>query len=281
MFRNEIGEIMNEFLKMIINWKDEDLERIVLDRANELENSESTERKIIMPNERIDCYESYYKGFIKKDVKIYNSIGSGDSLCYTLGDYSYLIEFFRYVKNNNINNLNEILKKMSSFVDSYFGIFNGEGKSEQFIYSLGGNITIDKFKGKSLAACSERSAIVNNVLEMLGIKTIYVTGQVNGGQHAFNIILDKNNGYHIFDTTCCCGLYDENNNELGTVSYRYSLGQMSDDLEKFLTEEKEFKLPDAICRMQKDGSLKYEENGRIKKYIIEPILLEDKKRKIH
>ena len=73
-------------------------------------------------------------------------------------------------------------------MDNYLGNFCGEDKRTQYLLQYNGNATIDCFKGKNLAAFSERAAITSNLLEMIGIRCIYVTGTVNKEQHAFNIM---------------------------------------------------------------------------------------------
>lgn len=271
---------MNEFLYNVLNSSDEELIKIVNERANMLELNSLFERKIIAPNERLYDYQSYYLGFIKKDVKIYFSMGAADSGCYTLGNYDYLVDFFKIIRDRKISKNSDILKHLSSLMDEYFGQYCGTDKREKYIISMGEYTTIDSFKGKSMAACSERAAVSNNILEMLGIRSIFVTGLVNGQQHAFNIVIDNNDCYFVLDTAYNCCLYDSNNNVLGTVSYMHGLGKMNEDLERFLFESKEFSFADGFARKNNDGLIGFVKNGRLRKYEIEPIKLEEEKKRI-
>lgn len=268
---------MDDFFKIIINCRDEELEDIIKERMMELESSVSTDRKIIVPNERTYEYGSYYKGFIKSDVKIYFSMEFIPNVCYSLANYDYAISFFKKVKELGIKNKLDVIKYLSSFMDDYFGYFCGDDKREQFLLQYNGGATIDCFKGTNLAACSERAAITNNVLEMIGIKSIYVTGTVNGEQHAFNIIINNNGQYYLLDTAFNCTLYDERNKVLGTVPFFYSLGVMNEQLEQFLMYNKSLRFYDRIARKNAVGVIKYENNAQFRKYSIEPILLEDNK----
>ncbi len=270
---------MEDFMQSVLNCSDSELERIVISRAMELEDNASTDRKFIMPDESLDDYTSYYHGFIKKDVKIYSSLGNSDDECYTLDNYDYLISFFKYVRDNNINSKIDAIKSMSEFMDNYFGEYCGIDKRADFIKSNGGNTTIDIFKGSGLAACSEKAAIANNILSMMGFDSFYMTGEVNGEQHAFNTILTKNNHLTLIDTTSCSGLYDQDNNLIGSATYFFNLGEINDQVESFVSNGTPLSLPSAIARIDDDGKIKYEKNGNTKVYQVEPLLLTEEKSK--
>lgn len=268
---------MDDFFNAVINCSNDELENIIKERIFLLESSNSTDRKIIIPNEMEDDYGSYYKGFIKKDVKIYFSMDFVHNACYSMANYDYILSFFKKIKELGIKSKLEVIRYLSSFMDDYFGKFSGEDKRERFLLQYNGNATIDCFKGKNLAACSERAAITNNLLEMIGIRSIYVTGTVNDEQHAFNIIMNNNDQYFILDTSFNCGLYDMENNFFGTVPFFQLLGKMNEQIEKFLVHKKTLKFYERIARKNDDGSIQDENNGQIRKYSIEPIILEENK----
>ena len=265
---------MDDFLNAVINCSDEELENIIKERIFLLESSNSTDRKTIIPNEKSDDYCSYYTGFIKNDVKIYFSMDFVPNACYSMANYDYILLFFKKVKELGIKNKLEVIRYLSSFMDDYFGKFSGEDKREKFLLQYNGNATIECFKGKNLAACSERAAITNNLLEMIGIRSIYVTGTVNEEQHAFNIVMN-NNKYYILDTAFNCCLYDKDNNVLGTVPFFQPLGNMNEQIEDFLMHDKPLKFYERIARKSDDGSILNENNGQIRKYSIESIVLEE------
>ena len=265
---------MDDFFNIVINCDNDDLENIIKERIFLLESSNSTDRKIIIPNERDDDYGSYYKGFIKNDVKIYFSMDFVHNACYSMANYDYIILFFKKVKELGIKNKLEVIRYLSSFMDEYLGKFSGVDQREQYLLQFNGNATIECFKGKNLAACSERAAMANNLLEMIGIKSIYVTGTVNNDQHAFNIIIN-NDKYYIVDTAFNCGLYDKENNLLGNVPFFQPLGNMNEQLKEFLIHNKPLRFYERIARKTDDGSILNETNGQIRKYSIEPIRLEE------
>ena len=55
----------------------------------------------------------------------------------------------------------------------------------------------------------------------------------------------------------------------------YNMGSINDKLEGFILKGEAASLYDTIARKNEDGSIKYEKNGRLKKYSVEPILLEE------
>ncbi len=274
---------MEDFFQLIINSPKENIESLVIARAMQLEDSISSDKERISPNERKFEYNSYYHGFIKKDVKIFSSMASGDLECFHLENYDYLIAFFNYIKDNNVDNKYKAMQLMSMFLDSYFGEYRGVDNRGKFILMNGGNISVDKFKNQGLAACSERAALTNNILEMLGLDSYYVTGSVDEEQHAFNIILNNNdNCYYLIDTTSCCGLFELNNNKIGSnigsSTYIYNLGKRKAQLDEFLLQGKEKSLYNQIAVRAEDGRIGYFNNGEMKRYEVEPILLEEQQR---
>lgn len=272
---------MEDIFQLLLECPEEKIEDIILEKAKQLEEAPSTERKIIIPNESLYGYESYYHGFIKSDVKIFSSMGNSDDECYTLGNYDYLISFFKFIRDSNISNKNDAIISLATFMDQYFGEYCGIDQRADYLKKYDGEATIDVFKGMGLAACSERAAVANNILTMLGANAYFISGEVNGEQHAFNIILNRKNQFRLVDTTSCCGLYDSNNNLVGKTTYINNLGEINDKLEGFLLNEQPLKFYDMIARIDANGKIKYEGNGKIKQYKAEPILLDETKNKSH
>jgi len=270
---------MNNFLDIILHCKDDELKNIVIKRAFELEESESTDRNYIIPSENLHDYDSYYHGFIKSDVKIFSSIGNSNEECYTLNNYDYLVEFFKYIREKNVKSKSDLIKYMSSFMDNYFGEYKGIDKRADFLRTKEGTATIDMFKKTGLAACSERAAIANNILTMIGFDSFFLTGEINGEQHAFNAILTSNNHLTLIDTTHCSGLYDKDNNLIGTATYFYNLGTINNISSSYITGYEPLELQDSIARIDDDGYIRYEANGNLKKYCIEPFHLTEEENK--
>ena len=270
---------MEDFFQLLLKCPEDEIEELVISRARELEESLSTDRKIIIPNESLFDHQSYYHGFIKSDVKVYSSLGNSDEEYYTLGNYDYLISFFKFIRKNNITNKNEAIKYLTIFIDQYFGEYCGVDQRAEYIRSKGGEATIDIFKSKGLAACTERSAAASNIMAMMGLDPFFLTGTINGEQHSFNILINKKNQVILVDTTSCCGLYDSETHEVGSATYIYNLGELNESLEAFLLNGKSFKFYDTIARITPEGTIKYETNGKHKVYQVEPIILDEEKTK--
>ncbi len=277
MVYNSGGLHMDTFLNTVLSCRDEELDTIITERIVELESSMFSDSKIIIPNENKYDYTSHYIGFIKSDVSICFSMDYNPLACYTLGNYECIFEFFKKVRELNITSNGNLVKYLSSFLDDYFGLYNGTDKRDEYLMKLGGNATIDCFRGKGLAACSERAAIANNILEMIGLRSIYVTGSVNNIQHAFNVVINSKNSFLIVDTSAACGLYDTKDNMIGSATYSFNLGSDTEKLRSLLGDEVAFKAIDCIVRKQEDGTLKYEGNNKSRVYTIEPIRLEKEK----
>lgn len=271
---------MDDFLERIISCNEEEINDIIKEKIYLMEESDSSETKIIIPNEHLYDYGSYYKGFIKYDVKIFPSTDDcSGKVTYMLANYNYIFEFFKSIKKFNINKKINAIFYLSTFLDEYFGnpdTVNPDDR-ERFLMELNGQATIENLRGKGLAACSERAAVANNLMEMLGLNSIYVTGEVNGEQHAFNIVI-KDNKYFIVDTTNRCGLYDEYNNIIGTVTYYHNLGEINESINLFLTTGERHLYPQKIAR-KKDEKIVLVNNGEKKSYCIEPIKMDEEKQK--
>ena len=60
--------------------------------------------------------------------------------------------------------------------------------------------SIDDLKGKNAAVCADRAALAQNLFSILGVESYYLVGQVNGEDHAYNVINYKGN-YLLYDSS--------------------------------------------------------------------------------
>ena len=269
----------------------EELEKLVLARAHLLEEQSQEQKKMIIANERAYEYGSYYDGFIKKDVKIYSSLGSNiESGYYVLDSDDYLVEFFKYLQQEKVTNKQQAILRIAPFLDMYFGEFDNNDRREINAIKTG-NHSLNSLKGQGIAACTERAALTNNMLCMLDFRAIYVNGSVkvrNGNQvidslHCYNIAQNSKGDYLIVDSTSKCGLYDEQNHALPlSATYYISLK----DPVTFLTEESSDTMPlevkDAYAIKKANGEIQLRANGDVKNYGIEALpqeIVEEKSKK--
>lgn len=154
-----------------------------------------------------------YSGFIAPDTEVVSNSGSMFSNL-IIDDLTIYENFIDFIENNVDNISSEVLTIMNiqRFVWNYFG-YNSKGLlSRMDIYSRPDltPVSIKELKGNEIAACSERSALVQNLLKLLGFDTSIVFGKLNNNQsHAYIIFKPENGDFRI--------LYDPMN----PVPYKY------------------------------------------------------------
>ena len=156
---------------------------------------------------------SLFKGFIPLKTRIkYANLNMED---YGMESTDFIYEFAHFIKKHNINNKAALIHNLEYFVNSYFGfpgkidretIFNEIAwqtttTDEEYFKALENN-KLGDLKGKGAAQCTERGALVQQVLSIFGIESYYCMGCVDLGDrqegHCFNIVKRKND-YALLD----------------------------------------------------------------------------------
>ncbi len=156
---------------------------------------------------------SVFKGFIPLKTRIkYASINIED---YGMETTDFIYEFAHFIKKYNIHSKAALIHSLEYFVNSYFGfpgkidretIFNDiawqtSTTDEEYFAALDNN-KLGDLKGKGAAECTERGALVQQVLSIFGTESYYCIGCVDmdGRQegHCFNIVKRKND-YALLD----------------------------------------------------------------------------------
>ena len=81
--------------------------------------------------------------------------------------------------------------------------FNGESDEDGFLQG----VSIQKYIGKNAAMCIERAAFLHNALRLLDYNTTLLLGKFQSkrenlnGNHAYNLVVTKNNKYLLVDAT--------------------------------------------------------------------------------
>ena len=127
----------------------------------------------------------------------------------------FIYEFVHFIKKYNINKKASLIHNLEYFVNSYFGfpgkidretIFNDIAwqtitTDEEYFKALENN-KLGDLKGKGAAQCTERGALVQQVLSIFGTESYYCMGCVDLGDrqegHCFNIVKRKND-YALLD----------------------------------------------------------------------------------
>lgn len=197
----------SEFKEVFKNLKtDEEKKQFIHSRVNDLIDNSNAEiiGKDICGN---------YSEFIAPDTEVVSNSGPMFSNM-IIDDLAIYENFMNYIENSVGNISSEVLTIMNiqRFVWKYFG-YNSKGLlSRMDIYSRPDlmPVSIKELKGNEIAACSERSALVQNLLKFLGFDTSIVFGKLNDNQsHAYIIFKPENKDFRI--------LYDPMN----PVPYKY------------------------------------------------------------
>ncbi len=115
-----------------------------------------------------------------------------------LDDMGVYKEFLDYIKNDVDERLYgepSTINVIQYFIWNYFGYNAGNVFQRMDIYSAHQNyLSVKDLRGKSIAACSERSAMVQNILKFLGFDSELVFGKLNGTESHAYIIFKAGNG---------------------------------------------------------------------------------------
>ena len=143
----------------------------------------------------------------------------------------FIYEFAHFIKKYNINNKAALINSLEYFVNSYFGlpgkmdretIFNEIAlqtttTDEEYFEALKNN-KLGDLKGKGAAQCTERAALIQQILSIFGTETYYCMGCVDLGDrqegHCFNIVKRKDD-YALLDYSIPITLYKEDGSVKG------------------------------------------------------------------
>ena len=211
---------MDVFQK-ILECKEEEVDSIIEAAINDANiNAEKVEKLGFLNNGK--SY-SVFKGFIPLKARIkYANLNMED---YGMESTDFIYEFAHFIKKYNINNKASLIHNLEYFVNSYFGfpgkidretIFNEIAwqtttTDEEYFKALENN-KLGDLKGKGAAQCTERGALVQQVLSILGIETYYCMGCVDLDNrqegHCFNIVKRKKD-YALLDYSIPIASYKE------------------------------------------------------------------------
>ena len=167
---------------------------------------------------------SLFKGFIPLKTRIkYANLNMED---YGMESTDFIYEFAHFIKKYNINNKASLIHNLEYFVNSYFGfpgkidretIFNDIAwqtttTDEEYFKALENN-KLGDLKGTGAAQCTERGALVQQILSIFGTESYYCMGCVDLGDrqegHCFNIVKRKDD-YALLDYSIPITSYNEN-----------------------------------------------------------------------
>lgn len=200
-----------DLFQKILKCKEEDVDSIIETAINEANANAEKVEKLGFLDYGKSC--SVFKGFIPLNTRIkYANLNIED---YGMESTDFIYEFAHFIKKYNINNKTSLIYSLEYFVISYFGfqgkidretIFNDIAwqtatTDEEYFKALKNN-KLGDLKGKGAAECTERGALVQQVLSIFGTESYYCMGCVDLGDrqegHCFNIVKRKND-YALLD----------------------------------------------------------------------------------
>lgn len=261
-----------DLLTKILNCQTEkEIDEIIKTEINKLNNSSESIEQLGFLDSRT-CI-NYHKGFIPFETRIkYSSINMET---YSMKTTDFFYEFAHNIKKRNITTLLGLINYLETFINSYFGLpgkinretifndiaWNTTTTDEEYFAALENN-KIGDLKGKGAAECTERSAVVQQILSLFGIESYYCIGCVGledrQEAHCFNII-KRAKDYVLLDYSIPVIAKKED----GTfnVYLPFISGITNEDFDKFINNKtlKEFQDYEYIGkeRKLKDTSKKY------------------------
>jgi len=218
-----------DLFQKILECKEEDVDSIIETAINEANANAEKVEKLGFLDYGKSC--SVFKGFIPLKTRIkYANLNMED---YGMESTDFIYEFAHFIRKYNISSKVSLIHNLEYFVNSYFGfpgkidretIFNDIAwqtttTDEEYFKALENN-KLGDLKGKGAAQCTERGALVQQVLSIFGTESYYCMGCVDLGDrqegHCFNIVKRKND-YALLDYSVPIVSYKED----GSVNAYY------------------------------------------------------------
>lgn len=193
-----------ELLQKIIECSEEHVDSIIEVNINETNKKAKQVKKLGFLG--WGKTNNIFKGFIPLNTRIkYSNLNMED---YGMQTTDFIYEFAHFIRKYNINNKTSLIHNLEYFINSYFGtyvkikreiIFNDNAwkntTSDAEYFKALENNKIGDLKGKNAAQCTERSALVQQILSIFGIESYYCIGCVDlknkQEPHCFNVVKRK------------------------------------------------------------------------------------------
>ena len=246
---------MNFFEQIFLCKTDEEVDKLIASRIDELNNREDKPGTLGFQN-GFDT-NVVFSGFIPLDTRIRYSKFNVSS--YSMKSTDFIYDFIHLLRKYNIKTKGAAARYLEAYINSYFGLygpsnnqdrdyifdtiaFNSTKTDDEYFEALENN-KISDLKGTRSAECTERSALAQQVLSVLGIQSYYCMGCVDRSQkqegHCFNIV-KKQNGYMVIDYSLPAYMYDQEGKFIGYDAFTGNLS--NEEFEEFINNKviKEF-----------------------------------------
>lgn len=170
---------------------DEERMQFINNRINQLiDESESVKDIGMGLNGSYDSFIAPTVGIASNEIPIFSKL--------ILDDMEVYKSFLDFIKNDIDGQLYgepSTIKVIQYFIWNYFGYNAGDLFSRMDIYSDGKEyLSVKELKGKNIGACSERSAMVQNILKFLGFDSELIFGKLNDKESHAYIVFKTGNG---------------------------------------------------------------------------------------
>lgn len=233
-----------DLLQKILECKEEEVDSIVQTAIDEA-NANATKVEYLGFNNGLSSKP--FKGFIPLETRIrFSNLGPES---YGMQTTDFIFEFSYWAREKQINNKGALLSSLVNFCDHYFGwpdskksredFFDAKlqtAKNEEEYWAILENSKLGDFKGKKVAMCTERGALVQQILSVFGTESYYCMGccdKSNQDAHCFNVVKGKDN-FAVFDCSMPVTKYKEDGSVRGYYPFVGILTneEFSDFLEK-------------------------------------------------
>lgn len=200
-----------ELFQQILECKEEEVDELIESVINKInKNAEKVEKLGFQDHGKS---KNVFKGFIPLNTRIKYANHNVED--YGMDTTDFIYEFAHFIRKYRINNKASLIHNLEYFVLNYFG-FPGKTDRETIFNEIAWQTTttdedyfkalennkIGDLKGKGAAQCTERSALVQQILSVFGIESYYCMGcvEVNDKEeaHCFNVVKRKND-YALLD----------------------------------------------------------------------------------
>ena len=197
-------------------------------------------------------------GYIPKGTKIvYGTYTDSNNYAYTKGSYyyldddSYVYEFFKYLKDKDVEDLNDLILYIHKFLTLYLGKnYNSLDREEMHkLFYMNDNTYFKPAKEHSIrdfyhngsAMCTEYSVMGCNLLCVFGLCAMVIMDEY----HAFNILIDDKDTGSIIDFSNYVVVKDLYNRFLTHVPFFEEIeGSNLENIQNFVNSKEKIELED-------------------------------------
>ena len=205
----------------------------------------------------------FYGGYVPKGMKVVygfsvdkNCAVSNSGMYYMIDDDSYIYDFCKYIRDQEVYNEVDFFDHVLAFLENYFGNDKRHSRDEMFKMILKSNKTyydpikehkFSDFRGKGNAMCTEYAIMANNILSVFGYDSYVVIGQEKDEKtglelHAFNFISYTNENYEresaLIDFANSVSVFDHKFNKICNSPYIMHLDKFDNEfVDDFICNE--------------------------------------------